>query len=266
MGLDFSALIHYSGPTDCVADSITHLESGGTYPELQQVIEIGRRHGFAFADHAGRDAAWRRLDDWEQALPGRPVLPDRGVALDLSAGFSLTSGTDVIWVYHPLRWFFFVTDREWQCVMLGALRRFCQLFGARDCVVTNDCHPSVSAVRGGAGFAEALEIAARQDEGEVGSLAELYREVESDTELALRPVPAEACELLGTKAVECLEGELVMWPRTRPLPEGWSRPTVWESKGYWRYRRLEPAPGRATADPARGDCGGTNALRGGAAC
>jgi hypothetical protein len=168
---------------------------------------------------------------------------------------------------YQLRWCFFITDNEWQRVMLGALRRFWELFGACDCVVTNDYHPSVSAFRGGAGFAEALGIAASQDEGEVGSLAGLYREVESDTELALRPVPAEACELLGTKAVECLEGELVMWPRTKPLPDGWSRPTVWESKGSGRYRCLESAIGHATADPARGgDSGGTNAPRGGAVC
>jgi hypothetical protein len=264
MGLDFSALIHSRGPTDRLAVSIAHLEAGGSYDELQQVIELGRRRGFAFADRAGSAPTWRKLDDWEQVLPGRPVLPDPEVAFDLSSDFSLTFGADASWVYHSLRWLFFLTDEEWQRVMLDAIRRFCQLFEACDCIVTNDGHPSVLAVRGGAGFAEALEIAARQDEGEVGSLAELYREVESDTELALRPVPAEACELLGTKAVECLEGELVMWPRTRLLPEGWSRPTVWESKGYWRNRCLGPAPGSATMGPARGGhSGGTNALGGG---
>jgi hypothetical protein len=96
MGLDFSALIHYRGPTDSLAGSIAHLEAGGSDHELQQVIELGRRRGFAFADCAGRSAAWRRLDDWERALPGRPVLPDLGVALDLSSGFSLTFGPDAI--------------------------------------------------------------------------------------------------------------------------------------------------------------------------
>ena len=82
----------------------------------------------------------------------------------------------------------------------------------------------------GDGFLSALEAASSQGNGEVASLAELYREVEGESDIALKPV-----------SNPIVEGELVLWPRSKPLPDGWLRPTVWESTGLWRFRWKEPA-------------------------
>ncbi len=114
MGRDFSALIHYPGPTDDLAEAITRLEAGGNSPGLHEVVECGRRLGFAFTNDVGHEAVWRRLDDWERTLPLRPVLPSLQAALELPSGFSLTFGADTVWVSHLLRWIFFVTEGEWQ--------------------------------------------------------------------------------------------------------------------------------------------------------
>ena len=177
---------------------------------------------------------WRPLSDYRQRLPQRPSLPSLEACLDLQSAFSLTFGRDTVWVYHPLRWRFFVTEPEWQRVMLAAVKHFCEVFKAFDCVVTNDCHPAVGAFRNDASLAEALEAASQQGEGEVASLSELYQEDESDSDVALKPVRGAAAELL--------EGQFVRWPRGRPLPAGWSRPKVWDSKGFWRYRWQHTKP------------------------
>ncbi len=188
----------------------------------------GLRYDFAFAKYSGQDACWRALADCEQKLPRMPALPSLDACLQLPSDFSVTFGRDAVWVYHTLRWVFFVTEVAWQQVMLAAIKRFCELLGASDCIVTNDCHPSVSAFLRGASFAEALDVASREGEGEVASLSDLYREIEDESDVALKP--------LRESAAKYLEGQLVLWPRSKPLPEGWSRPTVWDSKGFWRYR------------------------------
>ena len=186
MGLDFSALIQSTGSIDAVAEEIAFLEAGGTYPEVRAALAHGLSRGFGFAEYPGGDdgvAVWRAFDDWEQPLPGRPRLPDLGVELDLPSGCSLTFGPDAIWLHHPLRWIFFVTDDDWRRGMLDAVRGYCRAFGATDCIVAHDEHPAVVAFRAGLPYREALRVAAAQGEGEVSSLDELYIEAGHDDEL-----------------------------------------------------------------------------------
>src|SRR5437763_1672348 len=147
MGLDFTALIHYGGLNAAVLQAIDRLESGGEDAAFAEVVAYGLRNDFAFAKSSGRHAYWRSLADYEQRLPERPTLPSLEACLELPPDFSLTFGRDSVWVWHTLRWKFFVTDVEWQRVMLAAVKRFCELFEARDCIVTNDCHPAVSEFR-----------------------------------------------------------------------------------------------------------------------
>src|SRR5262245_27067359 len=97
-------------------------------------------------------------------------------------------GRDAVWVYHTLRWMIFLTEAEWQRGMLAAVKQCCGLFGASECIVTNDCHPAVTAFCRGVTFAEALDTASQQGEGEVASLGDLYREIEDESDVALKPV------------------------------------------------------------------------------
>ncbi len=228
MGLDFSALIRYGGPSREILPGVARLERGEEDAPFRQVVAVGLHRGFAFAELADRKATWRPWSDIEQVIPQRPDLPSLDTFLDLPSDFSLTFGHDAVWVYHTLRWIYFVTEAEWQLVMLAAVGRFRELLGADDCIITNDCHPAISAFRGGASFAAALEVASREGEGEVSSLGDLYREVESESDVALKPGSGPAAQYL--------EGQLVLWPQDKPLPEGWARPTVWESQGFWRFR------------------------------
>jgi hypothetical protein len=207
MGLDFTALIRYSGPTGDALQAIARFEGSEEEPALTEVVACGLRNNFSFAKYAGRPAYWRSIADYEQRLPRRPALPTLGACLDLPSDYSLTFGRDTVWVYHTLRWMFFVTEPEWQRVMLAALGRFCELLGASDCVVTNDEHPSVRAFRGGASFGEALRVAEDQGEGEVAGVAELYTDKGYAEELVL----------LGP------DGK----PEAVP---------VWDTRGYWRFR------------------------------
>jgi hypothetical protein len=226
MGQDFTALIQYAGPTDAVQRLITAWEQGAEDPALAEVISCGLYKGFAFAEDV-QPACWRSHADYDQTFPERPALPSLNAYLHLPSGFTLTFGRDAVWVYHTLRWLFFLTDGEWQRVMLAAVRRFCELLDAGNCIITNDEHPAPQAVYAGSSFAEALAIASQQGEGEVPTLGNMYREVESDSDLALKPVRGPAGKYL--------KGQFVKWPRDKPLPAGWSRPTMWDSKGYWRY-------------------------------
>jgi len=235
MGLDFTALIRYDGPNADVLHAISRLEHSEEDAAFAEVVTYGLRKDFAFAKYGGQRAYWRLVTDYEQRLPHRPILPSLEFCLDLPSDFSLTFGRDSIWVYHTLRWIFFVTEGEWQRVMLAAIKRFCELIGAGDCIITNDCHPAVSEFHRGASFDEALDRASWQGEGEVASLSELYREFEDPSDTALKPVLKPVRGI----AAKYLDGQFVSWPRSKPLPEGWSRLKIWDSKGFWRYRWQE---------------------------
>jgi len=228
MGLDFTALIRYGGTSGNALEAIANLGRGEEEPAFAEVVACGSRNDAAFARYADPQPRWRLLTDWKQMLAQRPPLPSLETCLHLPSDLSLTFGQDAVRVYHTLRWLIFLTDSEWQRVMLGAIKRFCELLEACDCILTNDCHPAVSSFSGGGSFTEALEAAVRGDEGEVASLSELYREVKDDSDLAVRPVRGFGAEQL--------EGQIVRWPRSKPLPKDWSRATSWDSKGFWRYK------------------------------
>jgi hypothetical protein len=228
MGLDFTALVHYAGPSGDVLQSIARLEAGEEDTVLAEVVACGQRNDFAFAMGPAPCPFWRSLNDYEHRLPHRPSLPSLEACLELPSGFSLTFGRDTVWIYHMLRWIFFVTEAEWQEAMVAAVKQFCELFRANDCIITNDCQPAVSEFRRGASFAESLMATSGHVEGQVASLGELYQEVDANTDIALKPV--QGC------AAESLEAQLFLWPQGKPLPKGWSRPKAWDSKGFRRYQ------------------------------
>jgi hypothetical protein len=174
VGLDFTALIRYGGPADVVLRAIAYLETDEEDSVLAEVVACGLRNDFAFARHRAGKAHWRPLDNWEAGLSERPRLPCLKACLQLPSDFSLIFGRDAVWVYHTLRWMFFVKQSEWQRIMLGAVKRFCDLFVATDCIITSDQHPAVAAFRTGAMFPQALAAAAKAGEGEVGRISDLY--------------------------------------------------------------------------------------------
>lgn len=226
MGLDFSALIHYPGPNGEVSKSIARLEDGEEDAAIKEVVACGKRNGFAFANHATDVVHWRSLFDYKKRFTGRPDLPSRTACLSLTSDFHLMFAADVIWVYHTLRWRFFVTEIEWQRIMLGAISHFCQLFSAIDCIITYDQNRAVNSARDGMLYSDAL-VEAERGEGEVETLDDLYRETESTSELVMKPVDGPLASVV--------EGQMVQWPTSKPLPLGWVRPTIWNSKGYWRF-------------------------------
>ena len=206
MGADFTALLPYAGLSDSVLDTIADWEFSHDEPALAAVVECGRRSGFAFVNYSQEPSRWRSRADYDQILPLRPNLPTLDASLELPSGFDLTFGEDAVLVYHVLRWLFFVTEPEWQSVMLGAVRRFCAALGAHECIITSDEHPAVIAFQRGLPIAEALRNAEDQGEGEVASIDAMYEDAGVAEELAM----------LGP------DGELYEIP-------------LWDSHGYWRY-------------------------------
>jgi hypothetical protein len=220
MGMDFSALMCYRGPMDNdFFSAIDQLESSPHHPKLEAVVNFGQDQDFAFAAETETNATWRI--DWQTQLLSRPKLPDLAYYLNLPSGFDLTFGHGAILIYHPLRWIFFITDEQWQRLMLNATSFLCQLFNAADCIITSDFNPAITSFLDGRNFADSL-LTSEPHEGEVETLDDLYEEWEDDSDLALKP------------AGNGLEGQIVTWPKSKPLPEGWQRATIWDSKGYWR--------------------------------
>jgi len=174
MGMDFSALLQYDGPTENAIAVLTQLEANPHHPTTDAVIELGRKEDFAFANEPLTNADWRTYSDWETPLPSRPNLPNLETSLHLPSEFSLGFGKDTIWIHHGLRWLFFTTEHQWQTVMLNALRHFCHLFHARDCIVTSDFNPAILEFLNGASFVTAIATAEAKGEGCVDSLDDLY--------------------------------------------------------------------------------------------
>jgi hypothetical protein len=213
MGLDFTALIHYGGMTASVTQAISELEDGRDGPALKGVVECGRRLGYSFADYAGETARWFPRDDWERTLLPRPELPTLSASLDLTSTFELTFGRDAILVWHSVRWLLFLKEEQWHPVMLSSVDWFCDLFHASDCIITNDGHPAVEAFWEGATFSDALASAARQGDGEVETLKEMYID-------------------------EGIAEDLVF-----EQPDGsYAGIPVWDTKGYWRPARWKARP------------------------
>ncbi len=206
MGLDFSALIAYGGPSHEILPVISRLERDEEDAAFQQVVAFGRQEGFAFAERADRKASWRPWSDIERELPKRPDLPSLDTCLDLPSDFSLTFGDDAVWVYHTLRWQIFVTEAEWQRVMLGAIRWLCRSFDAKDCILAHDQHLAVFAFREGASFPQALQAAEDRGESAVSSIGDLY----------IDKGYADNLVFLGP------DGEETAVP-------------IWDTRGYWRF-------------------------------
>ena len=207
MGMDFSALLHYDGTTDHVLAAISQLESRSSHSSTDAVVELGRQEDFAFARDAGVGTDWRAYLDWETPLQARPALPSTQEYLQLPSDFHLTFGDDAIWVYHTLRWLFFTTERQWQTVMLNAVRHFVDLFQARDCIVTSDFNPAILEFQNGASFAAAIAVAESKGEGHVQTIDDLYAD------------KGIADDLIFVDA----DGQQSAVP-------------VWDSHGYWRLQ------------------------------
>jgi hypothetical protein len=208
MGLDFAALIRYGGPCDDVVHAIAQLEGGDEDAALVEVTACGLHNDFAFAKRPREPAFWRSSSDLDQRLAGRPPLPTLATCLELPCGFTLTFGRDTVCVYHTLRWMFFLSEEEWQRVMLAALDKLCASLGGIDCVVTNDAHPAVLAFQEGASFEDALRAAECKGEGRVERIESLY----------VDKGYAEPLVYAG------------------PRGEQYAIP-VWDTHGYWRFRR-----------------------------
>ncbi len=221
MGADFTALIHYSGPTEDALRAIVRLEAEEEDFTLAEVVACGLRNDFAFARHRPEKAYWRSLRNYDEKLSERPCLPSLEACLQLPSHFALTFGRDTVWVYHALRWIFFLKEDEWQRNMLGAVKWFCNLFGARDCIITHDEHPAVIAFRQRVAFSEALATAAKEGEGEVARIRDLFLNEGYAKDMAIQG------------------------------PDGKrSAVPLWDTRGYWRLPlgdgNAEPS---ATADP-----------------
>lgn len=179
MGMDFSALMRYKGPTP---ELVGALDSLWTAPaeQIVRMAELWEQDGHASLPWSS--PAWVQLPDEPRSieLEQPPELPNLGVAFRTREGFYLTFGADVVEVYHLLRWYFFLTEPQWQKVMLDACACLGDLIGSTECVLMSDWHPAIKAFREGKNFASAL-ASADPDQGEVPALADLYIDPGSDS-------------------------------------------------------------------------------------
>lgn len=207
MGQDFTALIHYGGPTGEILRAISRLEHDAEDAAFAEVRACGLQQDFDFAKHA-EPVHWAAVEDYEKTSPERPALPSLEWCLELPSSFSLTFGSDAVCVWHSLRWMFFIKEAEWQQVIIAAVRRFCELLGATDCIIASDEHPAVVAIRKGASFQEALRAAESQGEGEVAQVEDLYIDMGYADDLVFEG-PSGEC----------------------------SRVPLWDTHGYWHVRQ-----------------------------
>jgi hypothetical protein len=222
MGMDFTALIRCDPLTGPGERCIAALEGTGRPEPLQKVLQCWKDSGFfAFYDD-WVTSIWVVRENQEIATPSRPQLPCLNAELRLPEGFFLTVASNTIVVHHLLRWHLFLTQTRWQTVMFDAMRWMCDEFAATDCVFAHDCHTVVSGVRDGLTYQEAIQFAEKKGFGEVQSFSELYVEVESECDTAMKPAKGNLAQC-------------VRWPKDKPLPPGWTRPTAWDSRGFWRF-------------------------------
>jgi hypothetical protein len=62
------------------------------------------------------------------------------------------------------------------------------------------------------------------EEQEVPTIDDLYIEIEDNDDPGIVMKPT---------------GQLVPRARSKPLPDGWVRPAIWDSNGFWRFRWSE---------------------------
>lgn len=221
MGMDFSAVLRCGSSSGAVSVGLSALESELRPPQLRAVVACWLECGFAAFDD-WRVPTWTPSKGAAIPLPARPAVLTPDVCLRLPEGFFVTVGRDSIRIYHLLRWLKFLTEPKWQSVMFDALRWFWDAFSATDCVLAHDCHSVSCGLHQGLTFEESLCRAKSEGVGPVASFAELFVETESESDDALKPAKGALAQF-------------VRWPRDKPLPPGWTRPTSWDSKGYWHF-------------------------------
>jgi hypothetical protein len=218
--MDFVALMRYAGPDERALGAL----EADSPAELKAVARLMRAQCFRL-DNGLRSAAWEDNAGVDgPKLDRRPALPTLSFALHTPEDYYLTFGRDAFEVYHLLRWLFFLTDTDLQRAMLAACTRLGCLFGATDCIITNDESPVVDAFRHGMSFERALAAAGPED-GERSALVDLYIEWPEDY------IMREVNHPRGGKRTRYKD-----WPIGQPSPAGWERATTWDSKGFWRLR------------------------------
>lgn len=169
MGMDFVALLKYGGPDERLRAVLDELEAGSP-PEVQAWAQAwGLRPN-------EEPATWQyhnRPELLDPRLDRRPALPDLRVLLRLPEEFCLTFGADAVEVYHPLRWYHFLTEPALQRPMLDACAELAEWLGASDCVLTSDLSPIIRGFREGMSFDAALASVGPED-GERPHLRDLF--------------------------------------------------------------------------------------------
>ncbi len=222
MGMDFTSILRCDISTAAVSRGLDALEAPDRPLPLRAVLRCWQDCEFSRFYEDWRIPVWVEYENHEVELSARPLLPTLEANLRLPEGFFVTVAKDSIIVYHLLRWHLFLTEAKWQSMMFEALRWLCKEFSAKDCIMAHDCHWVVRGIREGVPFDEALSRADREGCGRVDSFKGLYLELESESDVAMKPAKDNLAQ-----CVKC--------PREKPLPPGWSRPTVWDSKGYWHF-------------------------------
>lgn len=173
MGMDFAALLKYEPISDKTLQLVEQLEVARPV-EIRAVGDYWRQSGFFPFSIA--HARWV-TDFKEYAEVGRPQLPSLTHALQTPEGFFLVFGADAVYIYHPLRWYLFLTDLVWQKYMLDACKAFAKVLHAVDGIVTSDFSPVIGAFMKGMLFDEALH---QTKEIEVANVGELYIQLDAE--------------------------------------------------------------------------------------
>ncbi|MEM9950324.1 MAG: hypothetical protein AAF846_01890 [Chloroflexota bacterium] len=226
MGQDFAAVIHYDGDLTKCKTLVSRFEKGFAPDSFTQIVDTWQKT--SFSDH-DRNILWQtfRVSD-DKKTHETPSLPDTTWALRLMSDVYLLFGEDTIGFYHLLRWRQFLTNSDWNSVMVNAVKDVCHLFKASDCILVGDYSEAWGYFLSGSSYADILKSANNQDGGEVTNIADMYVEYtpEDSKNVAFKPIYDEQGNVISDK--------VVFWSHDKSLPDGWSRPTVWESRGYWR--------------------------------
>jgi hypothetical protein len=225
MSMNFIALLHYRNFYPYVEQTMHLLENNQPIPELRAVTALREELGWPTVPL--QQSCWTDREGY--SISAQPTLPSSNALLRTPDHFTIAVSQDTLRVYNGLHWSSFLDDLRWQDTLLQATAVLCEMFAAEDCIITNDYNRATNIFFENATFAEALQIA-EPDEGEVSQISDLDQAKEEDSDLAFKLIE-------GTD-----EQEGMIWPRNKPLPDGWLRPTVWDSKGYWRFRWKEYVP------------------------
>ena len=88
--------------------------------------------------------------------------------------------------------------------MLDACAALAALFESEECILAYDEHQLICSFRDGRNFDNCIADFP-DDEGEVPSIDDLYLEIDEPSDLVMK------------------------------TESGWASPTIWDSKGFWRF-------------------------------